>query len=445
MLEDMSRKVVGYGLVVAIVAAYLALIHSPLRFAGDSPVYLCDAIDLATGRGFRDDHLPPGYPHVLATMTLMGVRSNAGIVILNLVSMCAGLLCTVAVLRRELDLSKRATGVICLLCSLSWMWVGLVTFPLTEMLYFALSSMVLVLLSQARNRPALQFLGYLCAAAILAAAAFFVRTIGAALFVALVFALLELPRIRNLMGHRWALAVFLMGVVAATCFAYTQRDRIASRWYAGALGYLSTARRLNTTHEIVWWRIAEIGELMQNASANAVFPTTATIPMDSISPSVLVTLQLRTTRFVFGAPAVVLILAGLWSRRHRLSPVDAYLAAYFGILFIWPYDDPRFFAPVLPLLFALAWLGLRSFNFEAGNLRRVATVYAVAFCVFGVVALADSLYVTYFDRLRPWGEISRYASATPEWMVAYDRYGGLRPDTDSPVNDSAGEEPAPKR
>lgn len=151
MLEDMSRKLISYGLLAALVVAYLALIHSPLRFADDSPVYLCDAADLATGKGFHDDHLPPGYPRVLAALEFVGLRSNVGIVGLNLLSMCVGLACIAVVLRREMDLSTRETGVICLLFSLSWMWVQLATFPLTEMPYLALSSMVLALLSRAQS------------------------------------------------------------------------------------------------------------------------------------------------------------------------------------------------------------------------------------------------------------------------------------------------------
>jgi hypothetical protein len=263
-----------------------------------------------------------------------------------------------------------------------------------------------------------------------------VRTIGAALFVALAFALLETRRLRSLIGRRWAIGLFLVGVSIASCFGYAQRERIASRWYAGALGYLSTGRPLNTTEEIVWWRIAEIGELTQNVSSTAFFPTSATLPMDSISPSVLVTLQLRATRFVFGVIAAALILAGCWSRRRRFAPVDAYLLGYFGILILWPYDDPRFFAPILPLLFALGWLGLRFFNLEARHLRRIATVYSLVFCTFGAVAMSDSLYVTYFDRLQPWRDCSRYIFAMPEWLAAFDRYGGVRLDDHAPARRS---------
>src|SRR5580658_7065495 len=71
---DMIRGRLAIGLLATLVVAYVALIHSPLRFAGDSPVYLCDATDLATGRGFHDDHLPPGYPRVLAALEFVGLR-----------------------------------------------------------------------------------------------------------------------------------------------------------------------------------------------------------------------------------------------------------------------------------------------------------------------------------------------------------------------------------
>ncbi len=188
----MPRRIVVNVLIVALFVAYAALIHSPLRLAGDSPVYLCDATDLAQGRGFSDDHLPPGYPHVLAVLNLIGLGSSGGIVALNLISMGAGLVCISTVLRRDFGLSRGEVNTICLLSCCSWMWVQLVTFPLSEPLFFALSSMVLAMLSLSKDRSTLQAVLYVATAAILAAAAFFVRTIGAALFVAVAFGALEM-------------------------------------------------------------------------------------------------------------------------------------------------------------------------------------------------------------------------------------------------------------
>lgn len=430
MLNKMSRRLVIRALVVVLFAAYAAQIYSPLRLAGDTSVYLCDATDLSEGRGFRDDHLPPGYPRVLAVMDLMGLGSSGGFVAFNLICMGAGLVCMSTILRRDFGLSKRETNTICLLSCLSWMWVQLVTFPLSDLLFFALSSMVLAMLSLSKERSPLQAALYVAAAAVLATAAFFVRTIGAALFVAVALAVLQMNGVRSFVGRRAAVILLSIGVGGAACLGFALRDRIASPWYAGALSYLTRMRNpLNTTQEIALWRIGEVGELLQNVSSTAFAPTTPTLPIESISPSVLVTLQLRAVRLAVGSVAVALVLAGLWRRRREFSPVEAYLLAYVGILLIWPFDDTRFFAPVLPLLFAFAWLGLRSLKLQPLNLRRFAVSYCVVFCLFGAVAFGDSLRVTYFDRQRPWRECSDWLSNFPSWLTAFDRYGGVRPRT----------------
>jgi hypothetical protein len=146
-----------------------------------------------------------------------------------------------------------------------------------------------------------------------------------------------------------------------------------------------------------------------------------------MSPWVYITLQLKALRLAIGIVSSILILAGLWSRRRQFSLVEAYLMAYIGILLIWPFDDPRFLAPVIPLMFVYGWLGLCSLNPQPQALRRFVLSYSVVFCCFGAVAMGDSLRVTYFDRLRPWRECRVYMVDIPAWLTAYDRYGGLRP------------------
>ena len=405
-----------------------ALVYSPLRLAGDSPVYLCDATDLSAGRGFHDTHLPPGYPHALAVLDFIGLGSMRGIVVLNLVCMGAGLFCIATVLRREFGFSRGEVNVICLLSCLSWMWVQLITFPLTELLFFALSSMVLAMLSLAKERPVFQAALYFSIAVILAAAAFYVRTIGAALFVALAISVLEARAVQRLVGYRTVIVLFMVGVGLTALLGYQYRERIASPWYARALSYLTTNRNpLNALEEITWWRVGEIGELTQNISSTAYAPTTPTLPLDSISPHVLSVLILRSVRLATGGMTVVLLVAGLWSRRRHFGPVEAYFLAFVGILMIWPFDDTRFFAPVLPLLLAYCWRGLCSLKIEPLALRRFGVWYTAVYCLFGLVALGDSLRVTYFDRLQPWRECAVYVADLPDWLTAFDRYGGVRP------------------
>jgi hypothetical protein len=430
MLENMSRKLVINIFVVVLVASYIALLHSPLRLAGDSPVYLCDASDLADGRGFHDNHLPRGYPHALAVLELIGLGTSTGVVALNLASMAAGLICMATVLRREFALSRTEVNTICLLSCSSWIWIQLATFPLSEPLFFALSSMVLAMLSLAKDGTAWRAACYLAVAALLAVAAFLVRTIGAALFLAVGLAVLQTQYMQRHLGRRGAIALFSIGLVLAAGLGFAFRQRIASAWYVNAISYLSTpAKTLHVTEDVVWWRIGELGELAQNASSTALAPTTPSLPIESISPGVLIMLQLRAVRLAVGAAALVLIGAGLWARRRQFGPLEAYFFGFLGILLIWPFDDTRFLAPVLPLFLAYAWRGLCSWPIKPQNLRRFAVGYSVVVCLFGALALADSLRVTYLDRERPWRECGAYVADIPLWLTAFDRYGGVRPET----------------
>ena len=137
--------------------------------------------------------------------------------------------------------------------------------------------------------------------------------------------------------------------------------------------------------------------------------------------------ELRGLRQAVGIISVILIFAGLWSRRRRFSPVEAYLTAYVGILLIWPYEDPRFFAPVIPFLFAFAWLGLRSLKPQPRTLSRFVRVYAAVFCLFGAVAIGESLHTAFFDPEAAARESWRYVGSLTAQQSAFDRYGGIRP------------------
>ena len=267
---------------------YVAQLAGPLRLDGDSPTYLCDAADLADGKGFHDDHLPRGYPHVLATLDLIGLGSSAGFVALNLIAMGAGLVCVSTVLRRELGLSKGEVEAICLLTCCSWVWVHLAPVPMSDLLFFALSSMVLALLSLAKGCSSFQAGLYLGTAALIAMAAFFVRTIGAALFVAVAFAVMDTEASRRILKRRLATLLLTIGVCVGGCVGLFYRNLLASRYYAWALSYLLTPppdvseEGALSIHllSVAWWRIGEVGAIVQNVSAAAFAPTAPLLPVN---------------------------------------------------------------------------------------------------------------------------------------------------------------------
>src|ERR1700677_4471555 len=147
-----NRLLMGGCLLIA--ACYLAQLFGPLRVVDDGPLYLFGAVDLATGAGYRQLRLPRGYPQALATLDCIGLNSSIGIVGLNLACIAMGLVFLYSVLRSEMGFSHRVCAALILLVGCSWLWIYLAPVPMSEMVYFCLSSACLAALSRARRRPA---------------------------------------------------------------------------------------------------------------------------------------------------------------------------------------------------------------------------------------------------------------------------------------------------
>jgi hypothetical protein len=412
---------------ISLFAAVVALtyglhVFGPLRLVDDAPLYLSGAVDLADGRGYHDDHMPRGYSHALATLELVGLASAAGIISLNLFCALAGFICVGTVLRNDLELSHRETLVVCLLSCLSYMWIYLIDVPMSEMLYFFLSSGALAMLSLARLRTGRRAAVCLAGAVIVSIGAFFVRTIGAALFVPVAISILERTVVNwGVLGRRKAFWTVLVGGVLLAGVGLLFRDRFTSPWYA---------REYTHTHvspaEVAWWRVGEIGEIVRNVPSDLVVETRPNLPIDSTSPWMLLGTELRSTRYLLGLVWAGLIVCGLVSRRS-LAHLETYLAAYVGILCLWPFESVRFWAPILPFLLALAWIGLKSFGISARTSGRIAVCYSLLFVAFGSIAMARSLDQTFSGRERSWNECKQWLLLHPKWLSAFDRFNGVRP------------------
>jgi hypothetical protein len=104
-----------------------------------------------------------------------------------------------------------------------------------------------------------------------------------------------------------------------------------------------------------------------------------------------------------GGLCVSLILAGFWKRMRRVSAIEIYLATYAAIIFVYPFfsygSSRRFWFPVLPFLFALAYLAVDRFREKSARLRRWAgsalAIYVTAFVLFGCLR---SVELSRFER-----------------------------------------------
>jgi hypothetical protein len=366
--------------------------------------------------------MPRGYSHALATLELVGLASPAGIVALNLFCVLAGFLCVGTVLRNELELSHREALVCCLVSCMSWMWIYLIAVPMSEMLYFFLSSGALAMLSLARLRTGRRAAVCLAGAVVLSSGAFFVRTVGAALFVPVAISILERTVVNwGMLDRRKAFWTVLVGGLVLAGVGLLFRDRLTSPWYAREYTHTQVS-----TAVVAWWRVGEIGEIVRNVPSDLVAETRSNLPIDSTSPWMLLGTELRSTRYLFGLVWVGLIVCGLVSRRS-LSHLETYLAAYVAILCLWPFESVRFWAPLLPFLLALAWIGLKSLRMSARTSGRIAVCYSLLFVAFGSIAMARSLEQTFFGRERSWNECKQWLVLHPKWLSAFDRFNGSRP------------------
>jgi hypothetical protein len=87
-------------------------------------------------------------------------------------------------------------------------------------------------------------------------------------------------------------------------------------------------------------RLAEFGQLALNI------------------PQSLLPAPLRPALVLVGTIALALVVRGLWIARGRTGVFHVGVGGYLVILAAWPYLDPRFFLPVLPLLAVLLLLGI---------------------------------------------------------------------------------------
>jgi hypothetical protein len=365
-------------LLLLLAIGFLLQLNSPLRLNNDAIVLLSMGDSAAHNSGFLNRGqatvFPPGYPAILAFLLKTGFAHPWVIVGLNVIFLVIGLLAVHALLVRRLFQDRTVVLVICSIFLLSFVVIKHFTLPLTDVPFFCCSMCCLSLLGAAIHQgSSLRFFTLVLSAWLLALAAIAVRRVGLALLPALIFMLATSPLFR-LMLKRASLASRLAFLAAAllACLATAQVVRKTS-----TLSDFNIATQRVKTSELVArvfsYRLTELGELFAN------FPSWKT-------PE-----KLRFVTPWIGLFALLLFLYGLLSKRAQIGPTEVFLVGYTAILFTWPYNDARFWLPVLPLLAAYCALAVQRLRLPA---VLVAT-YCVVFAILGFGALGYSTRISF--------------------------------------------------
>jgi hypothetical protein len=368
------RSILFGCLAAAVVAVYGRALCGPLKMCGDAPGYVELAAFLLHGTPARTIaapgypyYFPHGYPYLLIGLNALGLANAPGILGLNLVCLAIGLWATWWLLLRTFGLTPEAAFAIVLLTAASSVFFQFASSADPEMPFFAAECAALVCFERVgrSGRPGIPFL----AGVLLCGVAISIRTAGIALIPAAIWGAARLPVTkRAIVSRRWLLlaipALLLAGLglwlIAGSHYVSVTTANGFARFKYAPEGYWLTA---------VARKLAHIGELFANQRATD-FP-----------------LLFRDEFVLLGVVCLGTCGLGWWARRGRVGPVDAFVTTYFLMIAAYPFWQLRLWLPIVPFVFALAFLGLEGLFTRAAGWRSfgpwLAVGYVLAFVLLG--------------------------------------------------------------
>jgi hypothetical protein len=351
---------------------------SPLRLNPDAIALLSVGESVAHGRGFFDSGkmtvFPPGYPALLAVLLRAGLAHPWVIVGLNVVFLSAGLLATYSLLIHDFFADKASVLIVCSFFLLSFVVIKHVTLPLTDVPFFACSMCCLALMNQSTKSDShWRFVFLAVTAWLLALAAIAVRRIGVALVPPLVFMIVCSPQFKSLLKRSFLSITLVIILVIVFVGAGTTQVIAKASTLSDFIKVAGNSRVSALILQTLSYRFTELGELFDN------FPI-------SMTPTNLLVMVPWAGGVLF-----LLTLFGFATKRRAIGPIEVFLVCYMGILFAWPFQDPRFWLPVVPLLIAYSVLAVSNPRFPKG----VVTIYGIIFAAFGFFAIAYSTRISF--------------------------------------------------
>lgn len=361
-----------------VAALYLVQLPGPLRLDTDSAWYLKIAASIADGNGARAPGLPgfpPGLPTMLAGLDRIGLGNAWAFSALNMCFLLLGLGSAYVCLRVGLGLGRDGAALICLLTALTALAVKNTMLPLSEMPFFGVANASLAAFVVASKRGHVRLI---VTGAILAALACTIRTAGVALLPALV---LSFPTAR-------ARIVAALGTIAAAAAAISINprylDALRDGWHGSPIRDAARQARYLT---------AETGAAVSN------------VPTSRVA-------TLEPVLIAIGVVTLVLVAVVIVRRRRNLGPLDGWVIGCIVMVYVFPFEVPRYVLPVLPMLFGYSFVALRSY-------RLLVAGWAVVLAVSGTAALVYSVRLSYSGDAFP----ERYAAGVlaPSYRVAWGR------------------------
>jgi len=348
---------------------YILNSFSPLRLHVDTLRYFAILDCIENGchpeSVAAKDYLPYGYTALLLAFSKAGILKSITIVLIN----CVFLFASIAILIRLFKLKERPWLFIVLIL-LNWTIIKFVLHPLSEMQYLLLSVMSLYYFNHFTQERKIH---QLALAFLFAGVAFITRTVGITLIAALTLGLLWEFRqqlILLISKNRIIVIGSLLVIIAVLSFS----RQLGLLHYTDVLIKQFTEGVQYT--DLLRWHFIELSEIGLN------LPFTKVV---DFMPSVIRPL------FLLGGIVVIICVffIVLWNRTKVPVSVILYLGLYFVLMFNWPFYDPRFWVPILPICIGV----LQKSTFDATGLKKFGLYFLGL--TYGILGVASIAYFTY--------------------------------------------------
>jgi hypothetical protein len=374
---------VQIGVVLFLAAVYIVQMVTPLRLSTDTVVLLSAAKSAARGGGLlyhgRPTQYPPAYPLFIAALMRLGVANVGVIVGLNVGSILLGLAVVRLFLRRVFFCDEAAALAVCIVSLLSFVTIKYTLIPLTDPLFFGAAMCSLAVMCAAASSFTWRKLAL---SAVLVLISISIRKIGITLIPALLWMLVGRSEVRRSFAQLSLamkialgfLVAFITGALAWLFLATSMTRSFAMIDTASAV--IAGHAPIDAVAGILAFRAKELGEIAVN------------LPYPVLPPLIQHSLPF------IGAVVFLLVSGGLFSRRRRLGVVDIFFLSYGLVMLLWPYYDPRFWLPVLPLLIAYIGLSIK-YCFQKGISAHIFDIWALSFATLGLLVLVSSTIVSF--------------------------------------------------
>jgi hypothetical protein len=316
-----------------LVVLYLLNCFTPLRIHYDMLRYFaikeCIEDGCPPNSAAALDYLPFGYTGLLLLLSKLGILRSFFIVLVNCIY-----LFTALYMVRKMFASFLSPFFFYTLVLLNWTVIKYVAHPLSEIqyLFFSIASLY-YFYRYSQERKAILLLPSLVFAGI----AFLTRTVGIALVPAILFGLAWEHREQlKIIVRRNKIPLIILLVLVAGIIVFSKQ--LGLNHYTGVM---STQMKAGLGFkEVIGWHFKEWAELLLNIPFNR---------LELYLPSSAA----GWIFILFGIVFFGWFLYTLFKKKSIPVVVKIYLLAYCFILFNWPFNDPRFWVPVAPLIIAV--------------------------------------------------------------------------------------------